>query len=119
MSRDSTRAQTARLQAQKNALADQLLAVSRQLKTAVCAKKLDPAFTPALIKADGQSENYDRATGYRCLMRTRNTSIHQGDFGQDHFDRPLSPKEFARTRTDMGEYGERLAKTKVALRGPF
>ena len=119
VTRDSARAQTARLQAQKDALADQLLAVSRQLKTAVCATKLDPAFTPALIKSDGQSEEYDRATGYRCLMRTRNTSIHQGDFGQDHFDRPLSPKEFARTRTDMGDYGERLAKTKAALRGPF
>lgn len=107
---DSARSQTARLQAQKDVLADQLLAVSKQLKVAVCKPKIDPTFAAALVKSDSQIEDYDRAVGYRCLMRTRNTSVHKGDFGMDHFDRPLSPKEFARELTDMGECELKLAQ---------
>lgn len=124
--RESTRAtqrsarlkETARLKASKSSIEDELLQISLKLKDALCAPQVDPMCEPALIKSDSMVEGYDPEVGYRCFMRDRYGTQSKTDFGQDHFDRPFTPKGF-RQETDMGKYANALAKNRNSLRDVF
>jgi hypothetical protein len=106
--------ETARLQASKEELQNQLFAISSKLKTAMTKPEPDQPLTVESINADSMLTKYDRDAGYRCFNRNRYSTQTRIEFPQECFDRPFTPKTF-RKFTEHGQYAKDMAKYKNSL----